>query len=276
MKISISEGISVYIEKKMKKRNSVTLFLIHGFAGSSEDWKECLEFLNVKYNTISVDMPGFGKSDKPEIVQFYQPGYLNLIIDEIIHRLKLENVVLVGYSMGGRIALNYCMYNQSKIKILIVESSSPGIQNLYEREERKRKDNELINLIQSQGLRGFVEYWSGIELFQSQKNLPLNKQLTQNIRRYQNSPIGLINSLKGFGTGEMEPLWKNLNELEMPTLLITGEYDLKYNMINQDMKKMIPVSQHTIVPEAGHNIHLEKPEEFVILVDNFITDYLKY
>jgi len=121
----------------------------------------------------------------------------------------------------------------------------------------------------------FVNYWSDTDLFQSQKALSELKQMQQNHRRLKNSPAALAQSLRAFGAGVMEPLWNYLYTIDVPVLLITGELDIKFTAINGRMSVMFPLCKHAIVKNAGHNVHLENPTEFVNLINDFINDFVK-
>jgi len=71
----------------------------------------------------------------------------------------------------------------------------------------------------------------------------------------------------------MPGYWKYLDMLRVQTLLITGESDKKFTEINSQMVKKIPHAEQHIVSGSGHNVHLEKPEEFIILVKEFLRNY---
>ncbi len=68
----------------------------------------------------------------------------------------------------------------------------------------------------------------------------------------------------------MISVWERLRLLQIPTLLITGEEDKKFTSINTEMVKLIPGAKHVVVENAGHNVHLEKPEVFVNLIKEFL------
>jgi len=76
--------------------------------------------------------------------------------------------------------------------------------------------------------------------------------------------------LRGFSSGKMTSLWDELSNLNFPTLLITGSMDIKYEFIASRMTKIFPISEHATLQNAGHNVHLEKPKEFIKLVNNFL------
>jgi 2-succinyl-6-hydroxy-2,4-cyclohexadiene-1-carboxylate synthase len=266
-------GLSINVE--IAGDGDICLLFIHGFAGAAEDWAEIVDALSDNFKLVSIDMPGFGKSAKPEEPEYYTQAFGRTVITSIIKQLGLNQVVLVGYSMGGRFALDVVASDSQSVIGLILESSAPGIEDEEQRELRVSSDTALANAIAEKGMEWFVNYWSGIDLFQSQKELSELKMLQQNHRRLKNSTIALTNSLKSFGAGVMEPLWNYLHTIDVPVLLMSGELDTKFTAINSRMSVMLPLCKHIVVKNTGHNIHLENPSEFVNLLKDFITEFVQ-
>ena len=79
-----------------------------------------------------------------------------------------------------------------------------------------------------------------------------------------------MNSLLGFGTGSMPDYWNMVKNINIPALLIAGANDEKFVTINKKLHEFIKHSQLEIINDCGHNVHLEKESEFVILVNNFL------
>ncbi len=266
-------GISIFVKKNFRKVDPLkqSILFLHGFSGCSNDWSKIFSLLGSEFQLIAIDLPGFGKSGKPRTDKFYRTEFLIRLIDEILYDLQLTGVILVGYSMGGRLALNFGLRHPQKVKALILESSSPGIKNKAEQQSRIESDAELISFININSLHDFFTFWQNLSLFATQKNLPKKKQqviLTDKIK--SNSKIGLIKSLENFGQGKMESLWDDLSKLKIPTLLLSGAFDTKYASIQRQMGKLLPNSSHKIIESAGHNLHLEKPEDFVNLLREFL------
>jgi len=172
--------------------------------------------------------------------------------------------------MGGRAALSYASQYPSNIKALILESSTAGIENTDERDARLINDTELTNKIENIGVEEFIKYWMELPLFESLKSIPQEEYQKIVRNKLNNNKKGLANSLRGFSTGKMVSLWNKLGDLNFPILLITGGLDKKYELIASKMQKLLPQSEHKIMIDAGHNVHLEKPKEFIKLVNNFL------
>lgn len=249
--------------------NDLILF-IHGFSGSSRDWEVITSFVHHKFNLAAFDLIGHGESDSPSELSYYGADKIVEIIKTVIQYYQKDKVILCGYSMGGRAALSFAIQNSDLVKAMILESSTAGIINENERKLRTQNDNELVQYILTHSIIEFVDYWTNLELFNSQKKL--DKEIIDRIRysKQQNNPIGLVNSLRGFGTGVMPPLFNCLENLKIQTLLITGKLDLKFTHSNQKINKLLPLSHHVIVEGAGHNVHLENPSQFGKVLNSFL------
>ena len=252
------------------KPEQIPIILLHGFTGNSSDWTNFTQKFLDSFYSISIDILGHGRSSSPKMPDLYSEDSLVEQLHTIITSLNLHNFVLLGYSMGGRLAISYAVKYPAKTKALILESSTPGIQDIAQRKERMLNDKKLAESILKNGIDSFVDYWMEIPLFQTLKHLPQETFDKISKQKKQNNPIGLANSLKGFSTGEMRNHWDDLNNLPDKTLLITGELDTKYTEIAKQIKTIKPAFNHQIIEKTGHNTHLENPEEFFILVDGFL------
>lgn len=269
------DGINIYYStynEFILARRSI--LFIHGFANDSSDWNDSLTYFSTDFNLITIDLPGFGKSSVPIETKFYNESFLLKIIDTLINVLEINKLILIGYSMGGRLALSFTHKSQDKIEALILESTSPGIDSTEEREIRRNSDLELADFINKSSIEEFITYWKNQPLFHSQNQLPKMKKDELAERMKSLNKLGLINSLKAFGTGVMESKWNFICELTVPTLLITGSLDNKFTSINMEMNKLIKNSVHHTIAEVGHNVHIEKPKEFVNLVISFLKTHL--
>lgn len=271
MKI-ISDSVNInfeYFNSFNPKRNSA--LMLHGFTGSLDDWRGIQGLLNPNFNYIGIDLVGHGKSDSPTDVKKYNPQAIVKQINDILDNLSIEEVIIIGYSMGGRAALSFAINHPNKIRGLILESTTAGIESEKLRSERIKSDEELADYIESHNIEDFVELWMNKEIFNTQRRFS-NEKL-KNIKRKKtlNSKIGLANSLRGFGTGKMINVHENLSLIKCPVLLISGELDTKFTEVNAELKQSFLKAEHSIIKNAGHNTHLEEPERFVKTVKEFIT-----
>ena len=264
-------GVSIGVEER-GLIGLPAIVLLHGFTGSAASWGRHLDtFASHGFRVIALDMLGHGQSDAPLDSQRYTIEWCEADILAVMDALGVQKdeAILLGYSMGGRIAL-YTAFS-GFFRSLILESASPGLADPMERAQRKSNDDRLATTIERDGVEAFVTYWEQLPLFASQQHLPYEQQQALHEQRTHNRPIGLANSLRGIGTGVQPSLQERLTTLTIPVLVLAGILDTKFRAIAQQMAQALPRVQVHIVPDAGHTLHLEQPELFDRLVIDFCT-----
>lgn len=230
----------------------------HGFMGSQREFSHIA--MAMPGQTTCVNLTGHGEHPATD------PTAYNMWTQtETWARWLREQpapVTLVGYSMGGRLALGLAIRYPELVHHLVLESSSPGLASVTEQAQRQQHDQALAQQLLDQGLPAFVQQWARLPLFASQQRLPLTRQHQIQQQRLQHEPQALANSLRYFGTGQQPNLWPALPYLTVPTTLIVGELDPKFQQISQQMQDLLPQSQRFVVADAGHNVHLEQPEAY--------------
>jgi 2-succinyl-6-hydroxy-2,4-cyclohexadiene-1-carboxylate synthase len=221
------------------------LVLLHGFTQTRQSWRRTVQALQGRYRAIAPDLPGHGQSGRRTASFAATTAYVR----------ALEPQILVGYSMGGRIALHAAF--TVKPQRLILVGASPGLQDAGERAQRKQQDDALADRIEQIGIEAFAIEWGSQPLFEGQ---PERVRSAAYADRLRNTPHGLAAALRGLGTGVMDPLWDRLPELDLPVTLIAGERDEKFRAIAERMRERLPQADLTIVPGAGHAAQLERPE----------------
>ena len=195
------------------------------------------------------------------------------VVDDLyllMEKLRLAKADILGYSMGGRLALSFAEKYPRKVRKLILESSSPGLKTEEERKARRERDEKLAAFIEEKGIVEFVNYWENIPLFESQKNLPASVRKKMREQRLRNSPAGLAASLRGMGTGAQPSWWDELEHLEVETLLITGSLD-EFCHCGAPNAENFRACRHGLFP-VYHAIHVEDCKKFVTIVREFLSD----
>jgi len=250
--------------------DGVPLVLLHGFTGSSETWLPFFPVFRRAFRLVAVDLPGHGQTVCPDDPQLYRMEQVCDDLLALLDRLGIDTFHLLGYSMGGRVALHVALAAPDQVRTLTMESASPGIADAGERAARRRQDERLAQQLEENGIQWFVSYWEELPLFASQKRLP--ESVRQQIRRQRlrQRPQGLACSLRGMGAGVQEALHERLPELTMPVLLLTGQLDEKYHRLAEWMQTRISRCRWVSVPDTGHTVHVEKPDAFVEVVWSFL------
>jgi 2-succinyl-6-hydroxy-2,4-cyclohexadiene-1-carboxylate synthase len=274
MPTTIVNAVEYYYEVEDAPYTAVeqpkTLVLLHGFTGSTESWAAHGPVFASYYRTIVVDLLGHGQTEAPTDPTRYTIEQSASDLAGLLTTIAPGPINLLGYSMGGRLALYFALHYPYLVQQLILESASPGLPDATAQQERVRSDEKLANDIETQGMAAFVERWEALPLFATQQALPAATQSTLHKQRLRNRPHGLANSLRGMGTGAQPSLWEQLSTLSVPTLLLAGALDQKFRVIAEQMATYLPKATVAIIPDAGHTIHLEQPKAFQTAVINFL------
>ena len=246
------------------------LFLLHGFSGSSANWLETINSFSDRFQVVLIDLPGHGRTGSPSAPERYSMENVSRDLVAIFDALHLVAVNLLGYSMGGRLALYVAVKHPTRVKSLIIESASPGLESTAQRQIRIESDSRLAAQIKGTGVPAFIERWQRLPLFATQLGLSAKRRESLRQQRLNNSASGLANSLRGMGTGQQPSLWSDLKSIHLPVLILAGELDGKYVSIAQQMAAAVPQSDLKIIADSGHNIHLEKRQLFVSNVLDFL------
>lgn len=269
MKININ-GINYYYEWfSSYQADRPTLVCLHGFTGTSQTFASVFQDDNT-LNILGIDLIGHGKTDYAVHPYRYQLDCLCQDIVLLTENLGLKQFYLLGYSMGARAALGIAHLFPIKVKQLVLESGSPGLNDVSERLIRQRSDERLARYLLSHSIKEFVKKWESLPLFASQRSLPIPIQERVRQERLSQSRFGLACSLWYMGTGVQSSFWDKLTNIKIPVQLIVGEFDYKFIQIAHEMKNKQPSFSVEIIAEAGHCVHLEKPEEFAQASLNFL------
>ena len=244
------------------------LLLLHGFTGSNASWKTLGERWAARYYVVAPDLPGHGHTPPQSHPQEMSMAQTARRISLFLSYLSSAKATVLGYSMGGRLALHVGATYGDQVSKLILESASPGLAGPEEQKVRREQDQALADTIEAKGLAWFIDYWAQVPLFKSQ---PQELKRRENETRATHTAFGLAQSLRGAGTGEQDSLWEALPKLKVPTLLVTGKLDTKFRAIAEKMARHIPKAIWVEIEKAGHNVHGECPDQFFDCVNQFLA-----
>lgn len=221
------------------------LVLLHGFTQTGASWGPVVRALGETYRAVAPDLRGHGSESRRRPVDFSS-------VRADLDRLVPSGAVLCGYSMGGRIALDWAVRQApGRISRLVLVSASPGIADPEERERRRLSDEQLAARIEHMTIAEFADAWA---------RTPVLAGAPEWLRedRLRNEPAGLAAALRGLGTGVMEPLWDRLPE---DVIWVVGERDEKFRSIAEAAR-----GEMLVVPGTGHSLHAEQPARFARLL----------
>jgi 2-succinyl-6-hydroxy-2,4-cyclohexadiene-1-carboxylate synthase len=250
------------------------LVALHGFTGGGGDFAPLAEALR-EWHWVTPDLPGHA-SDPTLVAAPSDDCTLNSsleFLDSLIPEMAKDPTILLGYSLGGRLALNYALERPGRVAAIILIGASPGILDRFERDKRRSEDESLAKKILADGVQVFLNDWQQRPLIATQSRLPMTWQTTMRARREKLRPAGLAASLRGFGQGSIEPVWHRLGELRIPALICAGAEDEKYSLLAKKMAAGLSESELLILPKAGHMAHLENLPGFVTGVRAFLAQH---
>nr|XP_015626292.1 protein PHYLLO, chloroplastic isoform X4 [Oryza sativa Japonica Group] len=226
----------------------VILFL-HGFLGTSEDWVPMMKALSPSARVIAVDLPGHGESEilqhdveNSNQISFSVQSVADLLL-KLIRNITDGAVVVVGYSMGARIALHMALNQNHKISGAVIISGSPGLRDEASKRRRSAIDRSRAHFLSSCGLENFLETWYSAKMW-------------------------------------ARSLWEDLKHLKSPLLIVAGEKDPKFKEISQQMCREIRkhkdresdgLCEMIIIPDSGHAVHVENPLPLVRAIRKFLV-----
>lgn len=226
------------------------LVLVHGFTQNRNCWGRIADDLARDHELVLVDAPGHGRSADLA---------LDLAGGAAAIGVTGGAGSYLGYSLGGRYCLRLALDRPELVERLVLVGATPGIEVDRDRDERRRADGALADLLEQIGVTSFLDEWLAQPLFAG-----LSPAAACRRERVENTAAGLASSLRRAGTGMQEPLWDRLGALSMPVLVVTGDADTKFTAIADAMVAAIgPGATQIVVPGAGHTAHLERPDAFL-------------
>lgn len=239
------------------------LAALHGFTQTSSSWAPIAEMLGRNWEITALDLPGHGGASRgdrslPECADDVAETLAGTPTEMPADSPGTRAPILLGYSMGARIALHVALLHPGSISALVLVSGTAGIDDATERTARVAADETLAERLETIGVERFVEEWLARPMFAT-----LPRAAAGVGERLTNSATGLADSLRHAGTGTQRPLWGDLADIAVPTLVVTGDLDTKFTALGDRLAGSIPRSHRVRIAGAGHTVHLERPTEFV-------------
>ncbi len=238
------------------------MLVLHGFSETDDFWSD---LLGTHLMPDCALLPGHGWKPCPEGTT------VRSVAAALAKRLPPDGADLLGYSLGGRIALQLALDHPDRVRRLVLVSCTAGVRDQAERQSRLARDERLAQILEEDGIGPFLNLWEGNPSLRPCKPLPHRIHETLRSMRMNQDPRGLAAALRHLGVGAMEDLWPRLGGLAMRTLLIAGASDSRYLALMGEMQRRIPDARLEVVAEAGHAVHREQPFALRRLVSDFLA-----
>lgn len=258
----------------------VPVVVLHGFTGSASAMAPLTERLAGAFRAadereralriVVPDLVGHGASQAPSDPTAYRVESMAEQALSLADALDCETFHLVGYSMGGRVALTLGCASSARLRSLTLIGATAGIADPDERRRRVEDDSARADTIAAD-FTAFVDEWMRGPLFAGQARLGDEYLEAARAQRMASDPDGLALSLRHGGTGSMIPLHRQLGRCEVPTLMMVGLRDAKFCEIAQELAASLPQAAVVRVAGAGHAAHVERPRHAAATVAAFIA-----
>jgi 2-succinyl-6-hydroxy-2,4-cyclohexadiene-1-carboxylate synthase len=229
--------------------------LLHGFTLGGASWYELATKLPEDVVCLSPDLRGHG----PDPVTPCTMDDCAADLVDLWDHLGVERSHVVGYSMGGRLALHVAVRLPERTQSLLTIGAQPGLHG-DEREARRERDEMLARRLESSGLDTFVHYWESLPMFAGIARRGPEYLAMLHELRMQNTAAGLAASLRGMGAGAMDPLWDELDAITVPATFVAGEHDLPFIDVALRMANSVRDWRFRVVAGAGHAAQFEDPD----------------
>ncbi len=278
--------------------NSECMIFLHGFGGLKSDFLDLANHFKDQYQMHAIALTGHAQTSYSEYAQYEDPenngnvdlheykpqreqGFLKEVdllakaIIQILDQSDQKSLILVGYSLGGRLSLHLSLHPllSQRIKAMILMGATPGLKSAELKEQRWYDDLHWINfLIQDDDLGQFFKKWYTQEILVglSQKRPKFFKERTlQQIDDHH--PMGLIFALYVFSLANMPSVWDQLAHIQIPTLWLNGEGDRKFCDIAKEAVLLMPFADMREVKSASHQAFLEEPSLCIEHISAFLS-----
>lgn len=244
----------------------VNIHFLHGFLGTPSDWN-FIPKNNGKNKYFFHSIEDFIPNDSCK-ENYFQKWALKFN-DSIFNSKQFEDDknILVGYSLGGRLAL-HSLCEKNNWQAAMIVSANPGL--IHDRDKIIRLENDKI-----WAQRFLEDDWSVVMNDWNAQGVfaGINNHLSREEKLYDRKKLSEL--MLEFSIAKQDNLRKCIQQFKLPLHWLAGERDVKFVTIAKEMASLNKNIQSTIVPLAGHRIPWENPQEFLKILENFIVEWCR-
>jgi len=248
------------------------LIFVHEFAGDHRSWELQMRHFGQRYRSIAFSARGYPPSDVPENQASYSQSRAADDIRSVLDHLSIDRAHIVGLSMGGFATLHFGFRHAARALSLCVAGCGYGAEP--EQRERFRSEAATIaEFITSAGMPAFADkYAYGPTRVQFENKDPRGFAEFKRLLA-EHSALGSANTQRGVQRERpsLYDLVEDMKRLTVPTLILTGDEDWPCLLPGVLLKRNIPAAAFAVMPNCGHAINLEAPDEFNRIVGDFLA-----
>ena len=233
-----------------------TLVFLHGFLGNSVDWQTTIKQLKESFHCITIDLPGHGNSLTTKLQLENGFEHCHRLIKACLHELNIQAFSFVGYSLGGRIALDYARsQNDPRLKQLILESSHVGLRNEADKMQRYLSDMTWAERFATQSIEESLYDWYDQPIFDDLNDTDKSFMIEKRSRNYG---VYLANTLLATSLSHQHSAQYFLATTELPIYYCYGNEDTKFKALAASLPQRKNINIHGF-DGLGHNTHQQQP-----------------
>ncbi len=244
-----------------------TVTLLHGFTLAGESWSDLVSRMPPDWTFVTPDLRGHGRARTAPCTMDDCAADL----EELWDHLGVERSHVVGYSMGGRLALHVAVNLPERTRSLLTIGAYAGLEGEI-RVARRAADRALADRIESEGVEAFVRYWESLPMFEGVARREPQLAAVLHDIRMKNSAEGLAASLRDMGAAAMEPLWDELSTIDVPSSFVAGAEDPAFIAHAQRLAALVARARTHVVDESGHSVPFEQPAAMA----SVLADHLRW
>jgi 2-succinyl-6-hydroxy-2,4-cyclohexadiene-1-carboxylate synthase len=259
-------------EASPAEKSPCAIVFLHGFLGAGADWREIAKAVaTAKMPCYTPDLPGHGlpAANLPEQTNFTS---INAWLKRYLHQHRIKRYILVGYSLGGRIALYHAAQQPEGLCGLILESCHPGLTDEQSRRERFSADLNWSKRFAREPIDSVLDQWYQQPVFAS---LDPQQRLAMVARRSHAWGNNLAVMLSGLSLAKQPDLNPWLQQAPLPIHYLCGSHDEKFVAIGRDLAAQCPSLTLHCINDAGHNTHDADPLQFNQVLNHAIQGITK-
>jgi pimeloyl-ACP methyl ester carboxylesterase len=248
------------------------VILVHEFAGDLRSYEPQMRHFGKRYRTIAFNARGFPPSDVPEHVSSYSQVHAADDILAVLDHIGERQAHIIGLSMGGFATLHFGLRHPQRALSLCIAGCGYGAE-LDKRDTFRAEADLIAGIIRTGGMPAFAErYAYGPTRVQFENKDPRGHAEFKRMLS-EHSPVGSANTQQGVQKERpsLYTLVEEMRRINMPTLIITGDEDWPCLLPGILMKQSIPTAALAVMPNAGHAINIEDPDEYNRIVGDFLA-----
>jgi pimeloyl-ACP methyl ester carboxylesterase len=265
--IATDDGVKLYYEEA---GSGTPVVFVHEFAGDHRSWEPQMRYFSRNYRCIAYSARGYPPSDVPQDWQGYSQERVRDDLRAVLDALDIRRTHVVGLSMGAFATLHFGFaYPERALSLTLAGGGSgahPASYRAFQEDSRKNAD-----FMRREGMAKFAAtYGLGAARVQFQRKDPRGfAQFAQHLAEH--SATGSANTMQGYQgrRPSLYDLTAEMERLELPVLVMTGDEDEPCLEASLLMKRAIRRAGLAILPRSGHVINLEEPALFNQLLEDF-------